>query len=184
MAAAQEPKKGHWSRGKPWAAVKAEQEAAAAAAAAGKTIGGKTSGTNGSNGTTSTTTTSGDGEAGAVAAVVGAVVGAPLKPLKHLVLNLDVNKTILMVDSVTGKSAGDIVNAVLASAAWGVVTTAATAAGVSQDVWTIAHFDPCVDRPAAHMTSYFDFIKQVYPPVRGDRAAAKANKLRRDGAGT
>mmetsp|Transcript_22083 Transcript_22083/g.42145 ORF Transcript_22083/g.42145 Transcript_22083/m.42145 type:complete len:331 (+) Transcript_22083:375-1367(+) len=83
---------------------------------------------------------------------------------RHLVLNFDVNKTIVMVDSVTGKSMEDIVNAILAGAVWGLVEHGG--------VWRCSVDEPSIHRPEEGLVSYYDYLEARLP--------GKENKKQRD----
>jgi len=92
---------------------------------------------------------------------------------RHLVLNMDVNKTILMRDKVSNKDVKEIVNEVLSDAVWGVVT---------EGRWTSIVSEPTVHRPSqeAHaekdIMSYNEWLAIEFP-------GAKNKKLRNQKAG-
>jgi hypothetical protein len=76
----------------------------------------------------------------------------------HLVLNMDVNKTILMADVISGKSQSDCVNQEIAAVAWGKASEAGE--------WALVVEELSVELPAGHgneLTTYFDWIEMKYP---------------------
>ena len=98
-------------------------------------------------------------------------------PLPHLVLNVDVNQTCLMIDSATGADIDMIGNMVLASAAWGLATTPAEGA---EATWVLESAKPCVLSPSAGLVTYTDWI--MHAPLKADKAdkaAVKAEKMAR-----
>lgn len=93
---------------------------------------------------------------------------------RHLVINMDVNKTILMRDKATGKDVKDIVNEVLSDSAWGTVR---------DGKWQIINStEPTARRPKAEdesgnkIVSYNEFLSSEFP-------GAKNKKLRNQMAG-
>jgi len=93
---------------------------------------------------------------------------------RHLVLNMDVNKTILMRDKCTGKDVKDIVNEVLADASWGIVI---------DGKWQIVVSEPSVHRPSVQdsaggqeIVSYNEWLSSEFP-------GSKNKKLRNKNAG-
>ena len=56
---------------------------------------------------------------------------------RHLILNIDINKTIIVSDAIQGKSCEDVANHVLSDTSWGTV---------NQDGWSIAVDTPSVAR--------------------------------------
>jgi hypothetical protein len=86
---------------------------------------------------------------------------------RHLVINMDVNKTILMRDKATGKNVTDIVNEVLSDSAWGTV---------QEGRWILCSKEPTARRPepdeSGHtIVSYNEFLSTEFP-------GAKNKKLR------
>jgi len=73
---------------------------------------------------------------------------------RHLVLHFDVNKTIVMADSVTGKSSADIANTVLASCSWGAVV---------DNKWQCKSEAPSVTRPAPDLVAYIESLSVDLP---------------------
>lgn len=89
---------------------------------------------------------------------------------RHLVLHFDINKTIVMMDSVTGKSLHDIANHVMALSCWGCVETSpGTEVGIT---WRCKVAAPSVRRPSPELVSYAEFLEQQYP--------GQVNKERRE----
>jgi len=91
--------------------------------------------------------------------------------LNHLVLNMDVNKTIIMTDAVAGKKAENVVNEVLADAAWGVDRDGA---------WVLCSAQPCTMRPCEavdgqSMLSYAEWLQKQYPGKEGRKTRAAIN---------
>lgn len=75
----------------------------------------------------------------------------------HLVLNFDVNKTLMMSDAVQNKSIGDVVNEVLADAAWG---------SELHGEWVLGVTEPSVLRPhrdGQELVSYIEWLSKNYP---------------------
>jgi len=88
-------------------------------------------------------------------------------PGRHLVLNFDVNKTIVMSDAATGKSLRDIANHVLASSCWGHVDASGESA-----TWSCTGQMPSTKRLKPELVSYAEFLEQIMP--------GKDNKERRE----
>uniref|UniRef100_A0A7S4S472 Uncharacterized protein n=1 Tax=Alexandrium monilatum TaxID=311494 RepID=A0A7S4S472_9DINO len=80
---------------------------------------------------------------------------------RHLVLNFDINKTIVMMDSATGKTMEDIANHVLALSAWGSVA-AGVVAGAAP-AWQCEVGRPSVERPRPGLVSYAEFLEAQFP---------------------
>lgn len=91
---------------------------------------------------------------------------------RHLVLNMDINKTILMRDKVSGKDVREIVNEVLSDAAWGVVI---------HGIWVIVVSEPSVHRPAPKddecrdIISYNEWLYMEYPGVKNKHTRNQRN---------
>lgn len=82
---------------------------------------------------------------------------------RHLVINLDVNKTILMSDKVQNKNVDHIVNEILSDAAWGTEV---------DGQWVLSVREPTVQRPSMladgktegpELASYTEWLSQAYP---------------------
>jgi len=89
---------------------------------------------------------------------------------RHLVLNMDINKTILMRDSVSKKNLKDIVNEILADVCWGVEI---------DGQWVAIVSEPSVHRAAqkddvGEVVSYFKFLEIKNP---GSKNKQLRNKM-------
>lgn len=75
---------------------------------------------------------------------------------RHLVLNVDVNKTVIMRDTVVGKSAKQVVNEALANVVWG---------ESADGKWELKVPMPCSTKPKEHpqLISYCEFAENLYP---------------------
>lgn len=91
---------------------------------------------------------------------------------RHLILNFDINKTIVMMDSATGKSMEDIANHVLALSAWGSARASAAAGAPPAAAWTCESSSPSVERPEPGLVSYAEFLEAQFP--------GQGNKERRE----
>eukprot|EP00405_Crypthecodinium_cohnii_P011723 CAMPEP_0206427692 /NCGR_PEP_ID=MMETSP0324_2-20121206/5194_1 /ASSEMBLY_ACC=CAM_ASM_000836 /TAXON_ID=2866 /ORGANISM="Crypthecodinium cohnii, Strain Seligo" /LENGTH=558 /DNA_ID=CAMNT_0053893025 /DNA_START=217 /DNA_END=1893 /DNA_ORIENTATION=+ len=85
--------------------------------------------------------------------------GAPAaRSWGHLVLHFDVNKTVVMRDSISKKSVDDIVNEVLADAAWGLEV---------DGQWALTALVPSVTRPpskgGSQLISYAEYLERHVP---------------------
>lgn len=93
---------------------------------------------------------------------------------RHLVLHFDVNKTIVMMDSATGKSMSDIANHVIASSSWGQATKVNSATDGLVDAtnasWCCRVTEPMVDRPSEDLVSYAEHIETGLPGSENKRA--------------
>lgn len=91
-------------------------------------------------------------------------------PKRHLVINLDVNKTVIMSDKVTGKTVEQIVNETLAHAAWG------TEVG---DQWILQVNTPSVKRPegfdSKSLMSYSEWVDKSHPGSDNKKNRMKLN---------
>lgn len=83
---------------------------------------------------------------------------------RHLVLNFDVNKTLVMIDSVSSKSMLDIGNHVIAASCWGLVEelAEATTDGVARR-WRCTVREVSIERPLPELVSYVEFIEEQFP---------------------
>eukprot|EP00425_Heterocapsa_triquetra_P037084 CAMPEP_0195085398 /NCGR_PEP_ID=MMETSP0448-20130528/25828_1 /TAXON_ID=66468 /ORGANISM="Heterocapsa triquestra, Strain CCMP 448" /LENGTH=614 /DNA_ID=CAMNT_0040118797 /DNA_START=5 /DNA_END=1847 /DNA_ORIENTATION=- len=90
-------------------------------------------------------------------------------PQRHLVLNMDVNKTIIMSDKVGAKTFDMVVNAELAGAAWGIEEMQAD----GSKTWVLCCSEPSPTRPVEVLgwpdieidtvVSYTDWVQSQYP---------------------
>lgn len=78
----------------------------------------------------------------------------------HLVLNFDVNRTVLMLDSAVGADLGAMLNQTLASAAWGRVEDAGDG---QQPTWTLVSTTPALTAPETGLKTYAQFASMVTP---------------------
>uniref|UniRef100_A0A0G4IBP0 Uncharacterized protein n=1 Tax=Chromera velia CCMP2878 TaxID=1169474 RepID=A0A0G4IBP0_9ALVE len=87
------------------------------------------------------------------------------------VLHFDVNKTILMIDSVTNKQVDHIATSILASCCWGeIVLNEEGKAGR----WDPRSIEPSPLRPDGFLRSYQGFVREKMPYTKGgDKAAVK-----------
>lgn len=89
---------------------------------------------------------------------------------RHLVLNLDVNKTVIMTDRVTGKTVEAIVNETLANAAWGMVLDGS---------WVLQVEKASVERPKGYegkeLLSYAEWVEKANPGSEGKKTRMKLN---------
>lgn len=92
----------------------------------------------------------------------------------HLVLNFDVNQTVLMLDSAIGGDATKILNMVLANCTWGRVTTE------PEPAWEIVSTEPSPISPSVGLQTFAEFMMSV-TDVQGlsDVQEIKATKARR-----
>ena len=101
-----------------------------------------------------------------------------------LAIHLDLNKTILLSDVAGGKSLDDVVSDLIASTAWGVVTSL----NDGQPLWTLASEVLSVDPPALgdlleearqRLATYSHFAKHIlYPYTKTSTSAAAAAENR------
>jgi len=89
--------------------------------------------------------------------------GSGSRSQRHLILNFDVNKTIVMMDSVTNKNMEHILNEVLACAVWGEEVKGA---------WVCKSESPTVQPLRSGLISYYQFVEKQNPGPK--------NKLMRD----
>lgn len=76
---------------------------------------------------------------------------------RHLVINMDINKTVIMTDSTTGKSAEAVVNEELSSASWGTEVDGR---------WRLVVPEPSIHRPQGHgdsLVTYADWVAKALP---------------------
>lgn len=77
---------------------------------------------------------------------------------RHLVLNFDVNATIIMSDKIQNIAETDVANSVLANVSWGTMV---------DDKWVLIEEAPSVRRPTMQngqeVLSYFEFIEKSIP---------------------
>lgn len=95
---------------------------------------------------------------------------------RHLVLNFDVNTTIIMMDSVSKKKSQHVINSVIANSTWGVVV---------DDLWVAdpAYPEPCIKRPAPGLMSYIEYLESTYPGRTNQKARNQlAQKFTEEGA--
>lgn len=88
----------------------------------------------------------------------------------HIVLNMDVNNTVIMFDSATGADARALISMVLANAAWGTIDA-------SGERWTPASREPSVVAPGRDLVTYTSFVVRRIP-MTGDVQEQK--RRRRD----
>jgi len=86
-------------------------------------------------------------------------VPTPRRFSRHLVLNMDVNKTVIMTDAATGKTAEAVVNEELANACWGYEV---------DGQWRMQLAQPSVYRPPAEpgepeYVSYAEWVGAAFP---------------------
>lgn len=97
----------------------------------------------------------------------------------HLVLNFDVNNTVMMLDSATGAKSQQLLGAVFANTAWGVVEQDEN--GKPKN-WVLKHKDISVLAPTSGMTTFKEYVDTLHPV---DNCATKeqqtaAKKRRRE----
>jgi len=73
---------------------------------------------------------------------------------RHLVLHMDINKTVLMSDQVASKPAKAMVNEVMADVAWG---------EDSGGRWVLAVEEPTATRPRQDLRSYAEWLEEAFP---------------------
>lgn len=78
----------------------------------------------------------------------------PSNERPHLVLNFDVNNTIVMLDSATGADSKGLIAMVLSNSAWGSIQYTDGLA-VS---WTCQHFELCTEQPKPGLQTYTEFV--------------------------
>ena len=102
----------------------------------------------------------------------------------HLVLNFDVNNTVVMLDSATGADSKGLIAMVLSNSAWGSIAYNEGKA-IS---WTCEHFELCTEQPKPDLHTYTEFVvlrnpfpdKKDFPEKAALRAAnEKVKKQRR-----
>lgn len=87
----------------------------------------------------------------------------------HVVLNMDVNNTVIMFDSATGADPRALISMVLANSTWGTVDE-------TGERWTPITRDPSVVAPGRGLVTYTSFVAQRVP-ITGDVREQK--RLRR-----
>lgn len=94
----------------------------------------------------------------------------------HLMLNFDVNQTVIMLDSVRDVSVASCVNMVLSDHCWG--NAVKTAAG---EHWQLSRNGPSTERPELGLMSYSEFVDQEnpMPEDRTDKDAVSEVRKRR-----
>lgn len=89
-------------------------------------------------------------------------------PSRHLVLHFDVNKTIVMVDTIKGQPVPTVLNGILSETTWG-REVAGCENGPIQAGWSLVHSEPSVLRtPPANgsdkpLISYLEYLEQRLP---------------------
>lgn len=90
---------------------------------------------------------------------------------RHLVLNMDINKTVLMRDTVSKKTVEDVINETLSNVSWGYD---------NENTWVLGAMEPEIHRPTTPVPepgkawlSYFEWVAQQHPGTR--------SKKKRDG---
>lgn len=78
----------------------------------------------------------------------------------HLVLNFDVNNTVVMIDTATGADSTKVIATVISNSAWGAVE--ADAAEVPAR-WVLAHPELTPTRPSPELKTFKEFIDKKYP---------------------
>lgn len=91
---------------------------------------------------------------------------------RHLVINMDVNKTIVMSDKVSGKTAWDVVNEALASVSWGVA--------IDDQTWRLHEAVPSSTRPeptadAQKLQTYQEWNEKRMPGSKKKKERQKLN---------
>jgi len=77
----------------------------------------------------------------------------------HLVLNFDVNNTIMMLDTATGADCTKLLGAVLANTAWGTIQEDET----GKKHWVLQHPEISVLAPAPSLITYKAFVDSLNP---------------------
>lgn len=104
--------------------------------------------------------------------------------LPHLMLNFDVNQTILMVDSITGSKESEVVNDVLANHAWGkICPEEANDSNSNVGSWKLAHNDPHQECPEPGLINYANYVSKVnlMPTDKSNRDELNAVRKKRRG---
>eukprot|EP00929_Paragymnodinium_shiwhaense_P016115 TRINITY_DN124306_c0_g1_i1.p1 TRINITY_DN124306_c0_g1~~TRINITY_DN124306_c0_g1_i1.p1 ORF type:complete len:628 (+),score=119.38 TRINITY_DN124306_c0_g1_i1:66-1949(+) len=81
----------------------------------------------------------------------------------HLVLHFDVNQTVLMIDSITKSSSGDMLNEVIANASWGRLSEETGSDGTKQMRWELMTSEPTLQAPSTDLKTYTQFVVQTKP---------------------
>uniref|UniRef100_A0A7S1SCD7 EF-hand domain-containing protein n=1 Tax=Alexandrium catenella TaxID=2925 RepID=A0A7S1SCD7_ALECA len=82
----------------------------------------------------------------------------------HLVLNFDVNNTIVMLDSLTGADSMKLLGAVFANAAWGVVEKDDDDRPLN---WVLKHGELSILAPEPGLNTYKEYADMLYPVDEG-----------------
>jgi hypothetical protein len=88
---------------------------------------------------------------------------------KHLVINMDINKTVIMSDRVAGKSSRDVVNEALSNVIWGADV---------DGKWTLRSSKPSSVRPVSEnpgeeLLSYSEWLEQMLPGSKNKKERQK-----------
>lgn len=78
----------------------------------------------------------------------------------HLVLNCDVNNTVMMLDTATGADASSLISMVLSNASWGVVENDADG---KPSKWVLGHQELSDTRPRPGLKTYSEFVVLLHP---------------------
>lgn len=73
----------------------------------------------------------------------------------HLVLHFDINKTVILLDPVSGQTAENILQSALSECTWGRVVESEA----GKKTWELAHAEPSSEKPAAGLVTYSDFLE-------------------------
>lgn len=93
---------------------------------------------------------------------------APSPFSRHLVLHFDINKTLVMLDSVTSKSMADVASHVIASSSWGIAEDLPEARPDGFARWwrcTVTAISS--ERPSTEAVSYVEFLEGLFPDREG-----------------
>jgi len=102
----------------------------------------------------------------------------------HLMLNFDVNQTILMVDSITGTKEAEVVNDVLSNHGWGkIFPEEASDDNNNVGAWKLAYNEPYVECPEPGLICYADYVNKVnvMPTDKSNREELNAVRKKRRG---
>lgn len=80
--------------------------------------------------------------------------------LPHLVLNFDVNNTVVMIDSATGADAKGLLSMVFSNSAWGKIEFDESGVAVR---WVLQHAELTPTRPVQGLQTYSEFVVLQHP---------------------
>eukprot|EP00931_Biecheleriopsis_adriatica_P118811 TRINITY_DN94129_c0_g1_i1.p1 TRINITY_DN94129_c0_g1~~TRINITY_DN94129_c0_g1_i1.p1 ORF type:complete len:733 (-),score=150.97 TRINITY_DN94129_c0_g1_i1:16-2214(-) len=89
----------------------------------------------------------------------------------HLVLNFDVNNTIVMIDSATGADTENLLSMVICNSAWGKIDFDEAGLPVR---WVLQHKELSATRPEEDLRTYTEFAELTHPFVDGSDFPDKA----------